>query len=106
MKLPRCAVLGNQDHVPTRGNPPMQPHPLTKQTFDPIANRCVSYFLRHGEPEATDQLGLSPPACNPEHVPAMNLDALALNADEVSALSQPHLLRDSERSARTLHVTF
>src|SRR4051794_9190887 len=97
MKLPRRAVLGNQDQVPTGWDPSMQAHPLSQQPLDPVSNDRVPHFLgdRHAEP-ASLRLGVMP-LRNAEDMPSMQLRTTGLHREELGALSQSHLLRDARR---------
>lgn len=99
MKLPRRAVLGNQDQVPTGGNPPVQAHPFSQQPLDPVSNDGVPHFLGDRHPEATADHRAGPPPREREDMSTMQLGAAGLHREELGALSQPHLLRDARRPA-------
>jgi hypothetical protein len=103
MKLPRRAVLGNQDQVPTGGNPAMQPHPLAQQALDPVSNDRVPHFLgdRQAEPPAPVLAAsiVAPPLRDRKDMPAMVLCTARLHREELGAAPQPHLLGDARRGA-------
>src|ERR1044071_679202 len=99
MKLPRRAVLGNQDQVPTGGNPTMQAQPLSQQPLDPVSNDGVPHFLgdRQTEP-ASALLGVAT-LHDRQDMATMQLGSPGLPRQELGALSQPHLLGDARRPA-------
>src|SRR5437868_4195211 len=87
MKLPRRAVLGNQDQVPTGGDPSMQAHPLSQQPLDPVSNDCVSHFLGDGQTEAASLRWLDVPLRDRKDMPAMQLRTTRLHREELGAQS-------------------
>src|SRR5262249_32165295 len=99
MKLPRRAVLGNQDHVPAGWNPAVKPQPLSQKPLDSISNDRVPYFLGNREPEppARTNSGLLPR--DRKHVATMQLHPAGLDRDVVDTQPQPHLLEDPQRAA-------
>src|SRR3954470_20229630 len=101
MKLPRRAVLGNQDQVPTDGNPAMQAHPLAQQALDPISNDRVPHFLgdRQAEPPGPGSAIIDARLRDRQEMAAMQLCTAGLHREKLDAASQPHLLRDARRRA-------
>ena len=77
----------------------MQPQPLAQHALDPIPNGGVPYFLGHGQPEPTREVGRRALPSDREHVATVELHTVRLNSNEVRALSQAHLLREPSRSA-------
>lgn len=99
MKLPCRGVLGNQDQVPTSGDPPVQAHPLSQHALDPISNDRVPYLLGDREPEPTLEGRVGPLPKDRKHVATVHLPTVRLDGDIVGTLSQPHLLGNAQGSA-------
>src|SRR3954471_21073161 len=101
MKLPRRAVLGNQDQVPTDGNPAVEAHPLAQHALDPVSNDRVPHFLgdRQAEPPGPGGGIIAARLRDRQDMTAMQLCTARLHREELGAASQPHLFRDARRRA-------
>src|SRR5262245_21068207 len=102
MKLPRRAVLGNHDHIPSRWNPRVLPKPLAQQPLDPISNDRASHFLGDRQPKPTAKLRGAASFRDTQDMAAMHLHAPVLHREVIGALPQPHVLGDARRRA-TMH---
>src|SRR4029078_13129717 len=102
MKLPRRAVLGNQDHVPAGWNPAVQSQPLAQQALDPVSNDCVPHFLGDGQTEPTAEARIRASFGDREHVSSVQLEAADLNRKVLGSLSGPPVLGDGRPRAAPL----
>src|SRR5882724_6190803 len=100
MKLPRRAVLGNQDHVPTGRNPAVEAQPFSQQPLDPISNDRVSYFLGNRQPEPPMRAHPGLLSHHRQHVATVQLATAGLDREVVDTLPQPHLLADAQQGQR------